>query len=56
MRENLIDTAKALSDKLDAAAQQDREFCIKLQIEFEKMSWEMLRFSDDLKQIKEYVG
>lgn len=54
--QELIDTAKRLSDRLDEAARQEEQFCYKLQNEFEQMSWEMLRFKDNLQQIKEYVG
>jgi len=52
----LIDTAKILSDRLDEAARQEQEFCYDLQLEFERMSWEMTRFMDDIRNIKEYVG
>jgi len=54
--QELIDTAKKLSDRLDEASRQEREFCIDIQSQFEIMSWEMLRFSDDLIQIQQYVG
>jgi hypothetical protein len=52
----LIDTAKALCDKLEEAARQEEEFCFDLQNEFEKMSWEIFRMAEDLKQIQHYVG
>lgn len=52
----LIDTAKALSDRLDEAARQEQEFCYKLQLEFEQMSWEMTRMMDNLTNIQEWVG
>lgn len=54
--QELIDTAKKLSDRLDEIARQDREFSVNLQIEFERMSWEAIRWMDDLKAIKQYVG
>ena len=54
--QQLIDTAKSLSERLDEAARKEREFCVDLQLEFEKMSWEMLRMMDELQSIKQYVG
>jgi hypothetical protein len=52
----LIDTAKALCERLEEAARQEEEFCFDLQNEFEKMSWEIFRMAEDLKQIQHYVG
>jgi len=54
--QELIDTAKALCDRLDNAARQEEEFCYKLQQEFEQMSWEVLRMRDNLTNIQEWVG
>lgn len=52
----LIETAKALCDKLEEAAKQEQEFCFDLQNEFEKMSWEVHCMCEDLRQIQHYVG
>ena len=52
----LIDTAKALSERLDEAARQELEFSTDLQLEFEQMSWEMIRMRDNLTNIQEWVG
>lgn len=52
----LIETTETLVRNLDQASQNERLFSLNICIELEKMSWEMLRMSDELKQIKEYCG
>jgi hypothetical protein len=55
-----LDELRASADKLcaslDAAASNEEKFCYNVLNELERMSWEALRISNDLKQIKEYQG
>lgn len=52
----LIETAEKLCNTLDQAAKNEKQFALNVCIELERMSWEALRMSNDLKQIKEYCG
>ena len=52
--QELIDTAKCLSDRLEEAARQERDFCEELENEFEAMSWEAHKIVEDLKLIRLY--
>jgi hypothetical protein len=52
----LINAAEKLCESLDKAASNEKKFCHNVCNELERMSWETLRISNDLKQIKEYVS
>ena len=54
--QTLIETTEKLCSTLDSASQNERQFSLNVCMELEKMSWEMFRMSNDLKQIKEYCG
>lgn len=52
----LIETANRLSQKLEQAANDERRFCIDLQMRFESLSWELYRTANELNEIKHYIG
>lgn len=52
--QNLIDTAKALCEKLEQAAKEEQQFCQDLENEFEVMSWQVFRMTEELRLIREY--
>jgi hypothetical protein len=52
----LIETTEALVKTLDQASQNEKHFSLNVCIALERISWDALRMSDDLKQIKEYCG
>lgn len=54
--EELMASAERLCASLDEAASNEKKFCHNVLNELERMSWEALRISNDLKQIKEYQG
>ena len=54
--EELIASADRLCASLDTASQNEKKFCGTVCNELERMSWETLRITNDLKQIKEYLG
>lgn len=53
--QELIDTANRLSERLEKAANDERKFCVDIQLRLEQMSWEMYRAANDLQAMKEYV-
>lgn len=53
--EQLIEMAQKLCKNLERAANEERRFCIDLQIRFEQMSWEAFRFENELREIKGYI-
>lgn len=52
--DELIETANRFCTNLDKAAENEKKFCTDICVELEKMSWEMLRMTNDLRQIKSY--
>lgn len=52
--QELIDTAKILCDRLEQAAREEKQFSEDLENEFEMMSWNVFKLSEDLKMIKLY--
>jgi len=53
--QELIETAKRLSDRLQQAANDENEFCVDIQMRLESISWEFYRQANELNQIKEYI-
>ena len=53
--EELLETARQLSERLSQAAEDEMIFSQMMQEEFEKMSWEMLRMSNELEELKSYI-
>jgi len=53
--EELIETANRLSQRLEIAASDEMRFGYDLQLRFEQMSWEALRWANDLQEIKSYT-
>ena len=51
--EELIQVTNNLCATLDKASQDEKMFCQDICHEFERMSWETMRMSNDIKQIKE---
>ena len=54
--ELLIETAEKLCGSLDQMANQERRFCLEMQIMFERTSWEIYRHMNDLRQIANFYG
>lgn len=54
--QDLIDIAHRLCETLDAAASNEMQFCVDLQLRFEQLSYESLRMADELTEIKQCVG
>lgn len=52
--QDIIDTTLRLCDSLERAANEDKKFCIDIQLALEKLSWEMLRNANYLKEIQDY--
>lgn len=53
--QELIETANRLSQNLERAANEERRFCIDIQMRFEQMSWETLRLANEIQEIKNYI-
>ena len=53
--QELIDTANILSKNLERASNDDRRFCVDIQLILEKMSWELYRTANDLQEIRNYI-
>ncbi len=54
--QDLIDIATSLCKTLDAAASNERQFCVDVQLRFEQLSYESLRMADELTELRNYVG
>lgn len=54
--QDLINTAKNLSDRLDQMAADEKRFCTDICLRLEQMSWEAIRMMDDLKSIQNYAA
>jgi len=52
--QELIEATDRLCASLDAASQNEQKFCDTVLMELERMSWETLKISTDLKQIQNY--
>lgn len=53
--QDLIETANRLSQRLEQAANEERRFCVDIQMRFEAMSWETLRLANEIQEIKNYI-
>jgi hypothetical protein len=53
--QELIETANRLSKRLEDAANDEKRFCVDLQLRFESLSWEMLRTANELESIRGYL-
>lgn len=54
--QDLIDTCNKLCNRLDEMAAEEVRFGYEMQSELERLSWEIMKNSEDLKSIKEWVG
>lgn len=52
----LIEKAHDLSLELEKQANIELNFCIDISILLEKLSWEVYRLTNELREIKEYKG
>ncbi len=53
--QELIETANTLSKRLEEAANDEKRFCVDIQMKLESMSWEIFRAANDLESIKNYI-
>jgi len=53
--QELIETANRLSRRLEDAANDEKRFCIDIQMRLESMSWEIYRAANELQEIKNYI-
>ena len=52
----LVETANALSHRLSQAADDEKSFCVDLQLRFERLSWELFKVANEIQEIKYYVS
>jgi hypothetical protein len=52
--QELIETAHRLSNSLEQAANEEKRFCVDIQIRLEALSWELYRTANELREIKNY--
>jgi hypothetical protein len=53
--DELIETANRLSQRLEQAANNEKKWCVDIQLRFEQMSWECLRLANEMQEIKNYI-
>lgn len=53
--QELIETAYRLSSRLEESANEEKKFCVDIQLRLEQLSWEMYRTANELKCIKEWL-
>lgn len=51
----LIETATRLSNRLSQAADDEKSFCVDLQLRFERLSWELFKVANEIQEIKYYL-
>lgn len=51
----LIETANRLSQRLEDAANDEKRFCVDIQLRFEQLSWEIYRTANEIESIKSYI-
>ncbi len=51
----LIESAENLCKTIDKIIEKDKEFCIEVQIALEQCNWEILKQTNNLKQIQDYL-
>jgi hypothetical protein len=54
--DELIETANRLSQRLEQAANDERRFCVDIQMRLEAMSWDLFKNANELLEIKNYIG
>jgi hypothetical protein len=54
--EELIQITRRLSERLANAANEEKRFCIDIQIKLEQMSWEIIRTADQLNAIQQFIA
>jgi hypothetical protein len=54
--DELIETANRLSQRLEMAANDERRFCVDIQMRLEAMSWDLFKNANELLEIKNYIG
>jgi hypothetical protein len=54
--DELIETANRLSQRLEQAANDERRFCVDIQLRLEAMSWDLFKNANELLEIKNYIG
>jgi hypothetical protein len=54
--QELIETANRLSQRLEQAANDEKKFCVDIQIRLEQMAWEIYRNANELNEIKQYIA
>jgi hypothetical protein len=54
--QELIDAGETLCRNLEIASENEKIFCHDVQNMLEVYSWEMLRMTNQLKEIKEHTG
>lgn len=52
--DELIATAEKLCESLDKASENEKKLCLDICHNLEILSWETLKITNDLKQIREY--
>lgn len=56
MLQELIEMGEKLCSTLEKASLSERKFCLDVQIEFERMMWDSIRMTNDLRNFKEKFG
>lgn len=51
----LIEVANRLSKRLEDAANDEKKFCVDLQLRFEQLSWQLFCTANELEAIKNYI-
>ena len=54
--QELIETANRLSQRLEQAANDEKKFCVDIQLKLECMAWEIFRTANELNEIKQYIA
>lgn len=54
--QELINTCDSLCKRLDEMANEEVRFGFQFQQEIERISWEIMKNTEDMKSIKEWVG
>lgn len=52
----ILEMSKALERMLDKAAQNEKNFCYDVQLEFERYSWDVLRMRHGIESIVDTFG
>lgn len=52
----LVETVKRLCDNIDQMANNEKKFCVDMQIALEQASWEITRHANHIKELAYYFG